>query len=119
MLVLIMSDDKRFDKIDNDIDLLKKDVSILKTDVSQLKTDVSMLKTDVAVLKVDMVEVKSKLGTLIDSMTEWKSQMFNALDYFMKETKDQREFREIGGHQTVSNTRRIEVLEKKVFGNVL
>ncbi|MBP9817738.1 hypothetical protein KBC75_03200 [Candidatus Shapirobacteria bacterium] len=60
-------------------------------------------------------EVEEKLT---QKMLNWKSEMFNAMETFMIETKDQREFRIIGSHQINLNTQRIEVLEKKVFGGV-
>jgi hypothetical protein len=44
--------------------------------------------------------------------------MFDSAEVFMKETKDQREFREVGGYQLASNTNRIGKLETKVFGSI-
>ncbi|MFA7301417.1 MAG: hypothetical protein WC069_03850 [Candidatus Shapirobacteria bacterium] len=105
MKVQVSNDSKSLDKIEKRLDNLELDVSVLKSDVSILKSDVSSLKVDVRDIK--------------DSLLEWKSEMFNALDVFMSETKDQRDFRLISSNQIVENRERTDRLEKKVFGSVL
>jgi ATP-dependent protease HslVU (ClpYQ) peptidase subunit len=49
-------------------------------------------------------------------MFEWKSEIIDTVDGMAKEIRDEREFRDVSGHQTVDNTRRIGKLEQKVFG---
>jgi hypothetical protein len=101
----VATDNKRIDKVENRL--------------GQIEADVAVLKTDVAILKSDVKRIDTKLDSLIDNLTEWKSQVFNALDVFMVETKDQRDFRTMGSHQINDNTDRIERLEKKVFGSMV
>lgn len=102
---------KRFDKVDSEI-------AELKTDVAVLKTDVATLKTDVAVLKIGLGQVEKKLDGLINSLADWKSELFDDIDGLASEIRDSRDFRVINSSQTSSNTRRIEIIEKKVFGSV-
>ena len=53
-----------------------------------------------------------------DKLLVWKSEIVNSVDALAKEVRDESEFRDIGGHQITSNTRRIENLEKKAYGAV-
>ena len=61
-----------------------------------------------------------KIGKLEESlegkMFKWKSDIIDVVDGLAKEIRDEREFRDISGHQTADNTRRIGKLEQKVFG---
>ena len=90
----------------------------IKSDISGLKLDVSGIKSDIIVLKDGLKRNEKHIQSIEDSLVEWKLNVFDALDKFMSETTDQREFRLINGHQTVSNTNRIEKLEAKVFGSI-
>jgi hypothetical protein len=60
----------------------------------------------------------SKLGEIEAKLFAWKSEIIDSVDGLAKEVRDSQEFREISSHQTSSNIRRIEKLEKKVFGVV-
>ena len=97
--------DKRFDKIDKNI--------------SEIKTDVSTMKSDIAVLKYKADKNEKALSEINNNILEWKSQMFDPAEVFMKKTKDQRKFREVGGYQLATNTHRIGDLETKVFGTII
>jgi len=89
--------DKRFDKIDKNFVEIKADIAVLKYKAS---------KNEKAITGIN------------DGLLQWKSKIFDALDKFMRETSDQREFRTIGGHQLASNTYRIGTLETAVFGAI-
>jgi hypothetical protein len=64
--------------------------------------------------------VKDEFNTHFEEFEQkmfgWKSEIINAVDGMAKEIRDEREFRDISGHQTTDNTRRIGKLEQKVFG---
>ncbi len=49
-------------------------------------------------------------------MLTWKLEIVNSVDTLAKEIRDERESRDISSNQISGNTRRIEKLEKKVFG---
>lgn len=51
-------------------------------------------------------------------MLEWKSGIVDSVDGLAKEMGDEKDFRDIGDRRIGSSTRRIEGLEKKVFGSV-
>ena len=65
------------------------------------------------------VKVENRIKELENKLLDWKSEIMNAVDTFALEIKESREYREIIGHQTTSNTDRIENLEKKTFGAVV
>ena len=69
----------------------------------------------------ELIEVKinNRIDRLEGKLFDWKSEIMNYIDSFAREIKESREFREIIGHQTTSNTDRIENLEKKTFGAVV
>ena len=68
---------------------------------------------DLIDIKLDVHDEKLEIKLL-----KWKSDIVDAVDSMAKEIVDERDFRDIGSHQINSNTRRIEVLEKKVLGSV-
>jgi hypothetical protein len=105
-------DNKGLDKIEVRFDNVEVRLDKIETRLGVLESDVSMLKLDVR-------QIDKKLDGLIDNLTDWKSQVFDALDVFMRETHDLRDFKDIGSHQITSNTTRIEVLERKVFGSAM
>lgn len=61
-------------------------------------------------------EFEIHFGEFEKKMFDWKSEIIDAVDGMAKEIRDEREFRDISGHQTADNTRRISKLEQKVFG---
>ena len=65
-------------------------------------------------------KLDSRIGKLEENlegkMFKWKSEIIDVVDGLAKEIRDEREFRDISGHQTADNTRRIGKLEQKVFG---
>jgi len=63
-------------------------------------------------------EFNHRFDDLEKKMFEWKSEIVDVVDGLAKEIRDEREFRDISGHQTADNTRRIGKLEQKVFGVV-
>lgn len=67
-------------------------------------------------------KLDSKIGKLEENlegkMFKWKSDIIDVVDSLAKEIRDEREFRDISGHQTADNARRIGKLEQKVFGVV-
>lgn len=69
--------------------------------------------------KLIETKVENRIKELESKLLDWKSEIMNAVDTFALEIKESREFREIIGHQTTSNTDRIENLEKKTFGAVV
>lgn len=68
-----------------------------------------------AKLDTKLANYNEKLETIL---LKWKSEIIDSVDALSKEIRDEREFRSISSHQTASNARRIEKLEKKVFGVV-
>ena len=89
--------DKKFDNIDKKFADIKADIAVINYKVD---------KNSKAITKINK------------NILKWKSEMFDSAEVFMKETKDQREFREVGGYQLASNTNRIGKLETKVFGSI-
>jgi hypothetical protein len=83
-----------------------------------LDVGLKSIKSDIVVLKDQNNRTEKHLQSIEDHLIEWKSELFNIVDGLAGETRDQREFRTINGHQTSSNTRRIEELEVKTFGAV-
>jgi chromosome segregation ATPase len=61
-------------ELKSDVSVLKSDVSVLKFDVSELKSDVSVLKSDVSELKSDMTSVKGRLGSLEETMYDFREE---------------------------------------------
>ena len=57
-------------------------------------------------------------GRMEEKLSDWKSEIIDTLDVIAKEINDEREFRDIASNQITSTTRRVEGLEKKVFGAV-
>lgn len=96
--------DKRFDKIDKRFNEVDKNFIDIKADIAVLKH--KAYKNEKAITKIN------------DNILKWKSEVFDAAEKFMIETRDQREFRLIGQHQIISNTDRIKKLEKSVFGSI-
>ncbi len=71
------------------------------------------------VVGVGVAERLDKFETKLEKkLFNWKSEIFNLVDGLAKEIRDTREFRDISSHRISTNTRRIEILEKKVFGSV-
>jgi hypothetical protein len=68
------------------------------------------------VVKLIDIKIKSSNKNLEQKMFDWKSEIIDAVDGLASEIRDNRELREIGGHRIAENTKRIERLEKKVFG---
>lgn len=76
-------------------------------------------KVFIELMDVKLKNIKNEaIGDLEVKMLAWKSEIVNLVDVLAKEIRDEREFRDISSHQTVSNTRRIEKIETKVFGAV-
>ncbi|HOR02243.1 MAG TPA: hypothetical protein PKZ92_03210 [Candidatus Woesebacteria bacterium] len=77
------------------------------------------LKQMSQVVGVGVAERLDKFETKLEKkLFNWKSEIFNLVDGLAKEIRDTREFRDISSHRISTNTRRIEILEKKVFGSV-
>lgn len=64
--------------------------------------------------KIDL-KIEKRFDEFEEKLFKWKSEIFNLVDGLAIEIRDNREFRDIGGHQIANNSRRIEKLEKKVF----
>jgi len=74
-------------------------------------------KVLIALMDVKLKNLENKINENFDvKMLEWKSDIVDAVDTLAKEISDEREFRDISSHQIGDNTRRIEILEKGVFG---
>jgi len=61
-------------------------------------------------------EFDLKFNKVEQRLFDWKSEIIDSVDAMAKEIGDEREFREISSHQTSDNSRRLDKLEKKVFG---
>ena len=68
----------------------------------------------------ELIDLKfdARFEKLEGNLSNWRSEIMNSIDVLAKEISDEREFRRIASHQITSNTRRIESVEKKVFGLV-
>ena len=107
------------DELDTRIDKLEKNLD-KKMDGKFATYDKKMDSKFTAQDKKINVDIDSKLdkriGELEQKMFEWKSEIVDVVDGLAKEIRDERKFRGISSHQTTDNSRRIDKLEKKVFG---
>jgi len=110
--------DKKFDNIDKKFDNIDKKFDNIDKRFNNVDKSFVEIKADIAVLKYKADKNEKAITKINNNILKWKSDMFDSAEKFMKETKDQREFRIIGGYQTTNNTDRIEKLEKTVFGVV-
>ena len=100
---------------------MKNDKPITKSDLNEFGKELeekmderfSSFSKDISVL-ID-IKIDSRIGKLEQKMFEWKSEIVDIVDGLALEIRDNREFRDVSGHQIVDNTRRIEKLEKKAF----
>src|SRR3989344_2999107 len=70
----------------------------------------------------DLIDIKLKnmkdeiVSEMEVKILKWKSDIVDSVDALAKEIRDEREFREIASHQIATGVKRMERLEKKVFG---
>ena len=64
--------EKKFEKVEKDIELMKRNINVLKIDVTSLKTDVNLLKIDVTSLKTDVSSLKIDVASLKTDVTSLK-----------------------------------------------
>ena len=84
-----------------------------------VKKSVSVTKRDLKILEAKLeVRFQAFEDRLDENLKNWKSEIFNLVDDLAEEIRDGREHRKITSYQITGNTRRIEKLEKKVFGVV-
>jgi len=88
-------------------------MAITDEDVKKLKK-VFVSKTELR--KVVREEIDDALDEKLDAkFTEFKSQIFDHIDAFAKESKDNEEERVVLSHRVSDHTDRIEKLESAVF----
>ena len=88
----------------------------LRDKLWEKKLDLRDKKLDIKLPLMIRAELTLEMGKMEQKMFDWKSEIIDSVDAMAKEIRDEREFRDISAHQTTDNSKRIEKLEKKVFG---
>lgn len=78
--------------------------------------DLRKMEVEIIALGSRLTSLEKKVGSLEDSLLDWKSEIISAVDVMAGEIHSQREFREITTGQIVENSERTDRLERKVFG---
>jgi len=94
-------------------------------DQKDLKQIAEVMRAEISknnFMLIDLMDVKLSnqrnriMKDLEAKMLKWKSDIVDSVNVLAKEIRDEREFREVTSSQIAGNTRRIERVEKEVFG---